>query len=89
MPPGMRDGVARVRAAGVKTCVISNFDDRLRPLLARLELDSLFDAVVVSAEVGAEKPSPRIFEAACKATGALLLTVRLVCSSKMVQKRSC
>ena len=43
-------------APGVKRAVVSNFDTRLRPLLAGLRLDSLFDAIVVSAEVDAEKP---------------------------------
>ena len=69
VPAGMREALARVRAAGVKTCVVSNFDNRLRPLLATLALDSLFDSIVVSSEVGAEKPSPKIFDAACVATG--------------------
>lgn len=59
----------RIRAAGVKTAVVSNFDIRLRPLLASLQLDSLFDAIIVSAEVGAEKPNPVIFEAACSQLG--------------------
>jgi FMN phosphatase YigB (HAD superfamily) len=69
VPPGLCDGVGRVRAAGVKTAVLSNFDNRLRPLLRALSLEHLFDAIIVSAEFGAEKPSPRIFEAACVATG--------------------
>lgn len=59
----------RIRDAGVKTAVVSNFDTRLRPLLAALHVDSLFDAIIVSAEVGAEKPNPVIFEAACSQLG--------------------
>ena len=35
--------------ADVKLAVVSNFDTRLRPLLAAMQLDSLFDAIVVSA----------------------------------------
>lgn len=50
----------------MKIAVVSNFDTRLRPVLKVLGVDDLFNAVVVSAEVGAEKPNPIIFEAACK-----------------------
>jgi REG-2-like HAD superfamily hydrolase len=67
--PDVVDAVQRIRVAGVKVAVVSNFDDRLRPLLTSLGLGGVFDTVVVSAEVGAEKPSPRIFAAACEATG--------------------
>ncbi len=49
--------------------VVSNFDTRLRDILEGLGVLDLFDAVVVSAEVGAEKPNPVIFEAACEQLG--------------------
>jgi hypothetical protein len=35
--------------AGVRLAVVSNFDTRLRPLLAAMQLDSLFDAIFISA----------------------------------------
>ena len=69
LPPLLRESVRRVRAAGVPVAVISNFDDRLRPIMEAMAIDDLFDAVLVSSEVGAEKPSPRIFDAACEAVG--------------------
>ncbi len=56
-------------AAGLKLAVVSNFDTRLRPLLDALELSPLFDTIVVSAEVGAEKPNPLLFETACSQLG--------------------
>lgn len=65
----MQEALQRIRRAGVKTCVVSNFDDRLPPLLEAMNLDVLFDAVVVSSQVGAEKPSPKIFDSACKQVG--------------------
>jgi len=34
-----------------------------------LEIDSLFDHLIISAEVQVEKPNPVIFEAACQAVG--------------------
>src|SRR5689334_22838772 len=38
----------RLKTQGTRLCVISNWDERLRPLLRRLELDGYFDVVVVS-----------------------------------------
>jgi REG-2-like HAD superfamily hydrolase len=64
LAPGAVAALSKLRAAGVRLAVVSNFDTRLRPILSALEVDKLFDAVVVSAEVGAEKPNPVIFEAA-------------------------
>ena len=49
--------------------MVSNFDTRLRPILDEMQLTELFDAVVISAEVGAEKPNPLIFETACARLG--------------------
>lgn len=64
LAPGAVSALSKLKAAGVRLAVVSNFDTRLRPILAHLGVDGLFDAVVVSAEVGAEKPNPVIFEAA-------------------------
>lgn len=64
LAPGAVPALRRLKAAGVRLAVVSNFDTRLRPILAALAVDDLFDAVVVSAEVGVEKPNPVIFEAA-------------------------
>jgi putative hydrolase of the HAD superfamily len=50
---------------GYKLAVISNWDDRLGPLLERLGLRGCFDAVVLSTDIGATKPSARIFRHAC------------------------
>jgi len=68
--PGAADALRRLRAAGLRTAVVSNNDARLRPLLEGLGIGPpLVDAVIVSAEVGVEKPSPAIFEAALQALG--------------------
>ena len=57
----MLDAVRTARAAGVRTGLISNswgtgleYDDAL--------MEELFDAVVISGEVGLHKPQPEIFE---------------------------
>lgn len=52
------------KGMGLKLGLISNWDERLRPLLGRLRLLEHFDAVIVSSETGAHKPDPRIFQAA-------------------------
>ncbi len=59
-----------LRQRKLKLGVISNWDDRLRPLLKSLELADRFDVIVVSCEVGANKPAAAIFEAAAKQLGA-------------------
>lgn len=63
------DLVARLHAEGFRTAVVSNWDDRLPRLLAALGLTPHLDAVVISAEVGVEKPDPRIFEEALRRLG--------------------
>jgi len=54
--------LAAVRERGWKLAIVSNWDERLRPLLQKLELTGHFDAVVVSHDVGVTKPSPAIFQ---------------------------
>ncbi len=56
-------------ARGLKLGVISNWDERLRPLLKRLKLAGYFEAILVSREVGFSKPSCRIFEHAVRRLG--------------------
>jgi putative hydrolase of the HAD superfamily len=56
-------------AMGINLGVISNWDDRLGPLLERIGLRKYFDAVVISCDVGFAKPSPVIFEHAAKKMG--------------------
>ena len=62
--PGMLD-------AGMKLAIVSNFDTRLRPILQQLGLEQLFDSILISAEIGVEKPNPTIFEKACQQLGVL------------------
>ncbi len=49
---------------GVRMGVITNWDTTARSVLGRLGLDRYFEQIVVSAEVGCEKPSPEIFRLA-------------------------
>jgi putative hydrolase of the HAD superfamily len=58
-----------LKSRGLKLGVISNWDERLRPLLADLNLLKWFDAVVVSHEAGWTKPAPEIFQRAASVLG--------------------
>jgi putative hydrolase of the HAD superfamily len=51
----------QLKARRLRLAVISNWDDRLVPLLQSLGLVNHFDAIFASALVGAHKPSPKIF----------------------------
>lgn len=53
-------------ARGLKLGIISNWDERLIPLLRKLGLARHFEAMVVSCEIGAPKPSPLIFQEAAQ-----------------------
>lgn len=54
----------RLAKRGVRLGVVSNWDERLEPLLERLRLRGCFEAVVVSCHAGFTKPSPEIFQLA-------------------------
>jgi putative hydrolase of the HAD superfamily len=67
--PDAMDTLAAVKQRGLKVGLLSNWDHRLRPVLEGLDLLPLLDAVIISCEVGVEKPEPRIFHAARAALG--------------------
>jgi haloacid dehalogenase superfamily, subfamily IA, variant 3 with third motif having DD or ED/haloacid dehalogenase superfamily, subfamily IA, variant 1 with third motif having Dx(3-4)D or Dx(3-4)E len=53
-----------------KVCLISNAWSGLRTFITRQKLDDVFDAMVISAEVGLIKPDPRIYRLALAKLGA-------------------
>ena len=53
-----------LRVRGFKLGIISNWDERLHPLLGELRLSDRFDAIVVSHDTGYMKPAPEIFRRA-------------------------
>jgi putative hydrolase of the HAD superfamily len=57
-------------ALGVDLGVVSNWDERLRPLLAELRLDRYFTCFAISCEAGFAKPSPVIFQEALRQLGS-------------------
>lgn len=68
--PGAVDACRALAAAGLRLAVVSNWDVGLHEHLAALGLDRLVDTVVTSAEAGAPKPAPQVFELALERLGA-------------------
>jgi len=56
----------RLEAMGLKLAVISNWDERLMPLLEKLGLATYFDDIIVSALHGVHKPDASIFHHAAE-----------------------
>jgi len=62
----VRPTLQTLRERGYRLAVISNWDDRLKPLLADLRLSDYFETIVLSVDVGATKPWPKIFDQTLK-----------------------
>jgi HAD superfamily hydrolase (TIGR01509 family) len=67
--PDAVDALGRLRAAGTRVVVLSNWDISLHDVLAWAGLSGLVDGVVCSAEQGVAKPAPEIFAAALALAG--------------------
>ena len=68
--PGAGEALRGLRACGVATGVVSNFDGRLPGILAGLGLAELLDVVMLPGEARAAKPQGRIFALALARLGA-------------------
>jgi putative hydrolase of the HAD superfamily len=62
--PGALEAVRALRQRGLAVAVVSNWDAGLAEHLDRLGIGALVDAIVTSAEAGAAKPDPAVFELA-------------------------
>lgn len=60
----VRTTLETLKARGVRLGVLSNWSEHLSLVLERLDLDRYFSFLVVSAEVGCEKPDEKIFRLA-------------------------
>jgi HAD superfamily hydrolase (TIGR01662 family) len=67
--PNAPEALTALSARGYRLGVISNADGRVRGVLERAGLSGFFELIVDSAEVGVEKPDPRIFLAATERLG--------------------
>jgi putative hydrolase of the HAD superfamily len=66
LEPGALELLQDVRSAGFRLGIISNFDLRLYEILKHVGVLDRFEQIIVSSQVGADKPSPRIFEEALR-----------------------
>jgi len=62
--PGIKKLLSGLKRKGFKLGVISNASNSLYDILKRTGLSSFFDVIIVSEEVGCEKPDVRIFKKA-------------------------
>jgi len=60
----VRPALDALRDRGFKLGAISNWDERLRPLLDQLQLEQYFRVVVISVETGMAKPAREMFQRA-------------------------
>ncbi len=67
--PDVSDVLQVLRAAGYRIAVVSNWQCGLRHFCTELGFGEAFDDVIVSAEVGYEKPNAEIFAEACRRVG--------------------
>lgn len=58
-----------LRARGMRTGLITNYDSRVRDVLASLGIDGLIDSVTASTLAGFAKPERAIFRTACESLG--------------------
>lgn len=58
-----------LNAAGIRCAVVSNWDERLGPLLRAVGLAPYFEFILPSVEAAAPKPDPRIFQQASRRLG--------------------
>jgi putative hydrolase of the HAD superfamily len=68
--PDAAPALRRLRAAGIRLVVVSNWDVSLHERLAETGLAPLVDGAIASAEAGAAKPDPAIFTRALAMAGA-------------------
>jgi putative hydrolase of the HAD superfamily len=66
----VRPALARARAAGWRSLIVSNHVPELEALAGDLQLAPFFESIVSSGVVGYEKPHRRLFDEALRLTGA-------------------
>jgi putative hydrolase of the HAD superfamily len=67
--PDVELALDRLRGAGLRLGVISNFEEWLERLLESLKVTRFFDVRIISGMEGMEKPDPRIFHLALDRMG--------------------
>jgi HAD superfamily hydrolase (TIGR01549 family) len=66
MPEEVPGALKRLRGAGYRLAVLSNTESNLRDRIADAGIGPFFETLVISAEVGSEKPDRKIFDEALR-----------------------
>ena len=66
---GTEQALGALEERGVRLAIVSNFDQRLRPLLEELGIHARFEAITLPSDAGAAKPDPAIFTVCLKRLG--------------------
>ncbi|MDF2670982.1 MAG: hypothetical protein K0R67_3288 [Paenibacillus sp.] len=74
----VRDTLEELKLRGYRMAIVSNFAPTLRSILHYMRIDHYFDPIIVSTEVGLEKPNPAIFQLALEQSGLLARQVLYV-----------
>mgnify|MGYP001825547871 CR=1 FL=1 len=69
--PGARDVLNRLRQQAALALVTNGLGEVVRARIDRLQLEPVFDAILISGEVDASKPGPEIFDMTFEALGVL------------------
>jgi len=67
--PGASEALRILRNGGRHLALVSNFDQRLRPILRELALHDFFEQILIPVDCGAAKPSREIFDACLERLG--------------------
>lgn len=62
--PDVHAALTYWRSQNIPLGILSNFDTRLYPVLAALQLAEFFSSITISTEVGFAKPNPAVFQVA-------------------------
>lgn len=85
--PEVEECLCALKNKGLALGVLSNWDRRLRGILQGLEIMDYFCEIVISSEVGVEKPHPHIFDIAQKRTGFISESVLLIGDDKLFDQQ--
>ncbi len=67
--PDVLPTLEKLASVGLKLAIISNWDERLRPLLRGFRLDHYFQPIIISCELGFRKPMREIFRMTAEKLG--------------------
>lgn len=68
--PDTVESLEHLKSSAFSLAIVSNWNSSLMDVVDGLDITKYFDFVIASAEVGAKKPSPKIFEHALERTAA-------------------